>query len=69
MSRGINRIQDLPVGESVEFNQFGQAIGKWQNLYGKYMGTRTRRLISIVKNTWKHVTKEEKDFLWSDIKV
>lgn len=68
MRRGINRIQDLPAGESVEFNQFGQAVGKWQNLYGKYTGTRTRRLISIVKNTWKHVTKEEKNFLWSDIK-
>ncbi|GJY50505.1 ulp1 protease family, C-terminal catalytic domain-containing protein [Tanacetum coccineum] len=24
--RGINRIQDLPVGESVEFNQFGLAV-------------------------------------------
>ncbi|GJY75647.1 hypothetical protein Tco_0480763, partial [Tanacetum coccineum] len=67
--RGINRIQDLPVGESVEFNQFGQAVGKWQYLYGKYLGTRTRRLISILKKNWKQVTKEEKNFLWSDIKA
>ncbi|GKA74835.1 hypothetical protein Tco_0781213 [Tanacetum coccineum] len=67
--RGINRIQDLPVGESVEFNQFGQAVGKWQYLYGKYIGTRTRRLISILKKNWKQVTKEEKNFLWSDIKA
>nr|GEZ71121.1 hypothetical protein [Tanacetum cinerariifolium] len=43
--RGINRIQDLPVG------------------------TRTRRLISILKKNWKDVTKEETNFLWSDIKV
>nr|GEV64733.1 hypothetical protein [Tanacetum cinerariifolium] len=35
--RGINRIQDLPVGESVEFNKFGQAVGKWQFLFGKYV--------------------------------
>ncbi|GKD31978.1 hypothetical protein Tco_1242756, partial [Tanacetum coccineum] len=67
--RGINRIQDLSVGESVEFNQFGQAVGKWQYLYGKYIGTRTRRLISILKKNWKQVTKEEKNFLWSDIKA
>ncbi|GJU65185.1 ulp1 protease family, C-terminal catalytic domain-containing protein [Tanacetum coccineum] len=67
--RGINRIQDLSVGESVEFNQFGLAVGKWQYLYGKYIGTRTRRLISILKNNWKDVTKEEKNFLWSDIKA
>nr|GEZ05831.1 protein exportin 1A [Tanacetum cinerariifolium] len=31
--------------------------------------TRTRRLISILKENWKDVTKEEKNFLWSDIKV
>ncbi|GJY64926.1 retrovirus-related pol polyprotein from transposon TNT 1-94 [Tanacetum coccineum] len=67
--RGINRIQDLSVGESVEFNQFGLAVGKWQFLYRKYIGTRTRRLISILKNNWKDVTKEEKNFLWSDIKA
>nr|GEX50772.1 hypothetical protein [Tanacetum cinerariifolium] len=67
--RGINRIQDLPVGESVEFNKFGQAVGKWQFLFGKYVGTRTRRLISILKKNWKDVTKEEKKFLWSDIKA
>nr|GFA09292.1 hypothetical protein [Tanacetum cinerariifolium] len=36
--RGINRIQDLPVG------------------------TRTMRLISILKKNWKDVTKEEKNF-------
>nr|GEZ15869.1 protein exportin 1A [Tanacetum cinerariifolium] len=67
--RGINRIQDLPVGESVVFNQFGQAVGKWQYLYGKYIGTHTRRLISILKKNWKQVTKEQKNFLWSDIKA
>ncbi|GKB03593.1 transposon protein, CACTA, En/Spm sub-class [Tanacetum coccineum] len=67
--RGINRIHDLPVGESVEFNQFGQVIGKWQYLYGKYIGTRTRRLISILKKNWKQVTKEAKNFLWFDIKA
>ncbi|GKD62060.1 hypothetical protein Tco_1299569, partial [Tanacetum coccineum] len=67
--RGINRIQDLLVGESVEFNQFGQVVGKWQYLYGKYIGTRTRRLISILKKNWNQVTKEEKNFLWSDIKA
>nr|GFB72259.1 hypothetical protein [Tanacetum cinerariifolium] len=66
--RGINRIQYLPVGESVEFNKFGQAVGKWQFLFGKYVGTRTRRLISILKKNWKDVTKEEKNFLWFDIK-
>ncbi|GJT81278.1 ulp1 protease family, C-terminal catalytic domain-containing protein [Tanacetum coccineum] len=60
--RGINRIQDLPVGESVEFNQFGLAVGKWQYLYGKYLGTHTRRLISILKKNWKDLTKEEKKF-------
>nr|GEY42682.1 hypothetical protein [Tanacetum cinerariifolium] len=32
-------------------------------------GTRTRRLISILKKNWKDVTKEEKNFLWSDIKA
>nr|GFA81258.1 hypothetical protein [Tanacetum cinerariifolium] len=58
-----------PVGESVEFNKFGQAVGKWQFLFGKYVGTRTRRLIYILKKNWKDVTKEEKNFLWSDIKV
>nr|GEZ69865.1 hypothetical protein [Tanacetum cinerariifolium] len=31
--------------------------------------TRTRRLISILKKNWKDVTKEEKNFLWSDIKA
>ncbi|GJV18584.1 retrovirus-related pol polyprotein from transposon TNT 1-94 [Tanacetum coccineum] len=67
--RGINIIQDLPDGESVEFNKFGQAVGKWQYLYGKYIGTHTRRLISILKKNWKQVTKEEKIFLWSNIKV
>nr|GEZ90070.1 homeobox protein knotted-1-like LET6 isoform X1 [Tanacetum cinerariifolium] len=67
--RGINRIQDLPVGESVEFNKFGQVVGKWQFMFGKYVGTRTRRLISILKKNWKDVTKEEKNFLWSDIKA
>nr|GEX82686.1 homeobox protein knotted-1-like LET6 isoform X1 [Tanacetum cinerariifolium] len=67
--RGINRIQDLSVGEFVEFNQFGQAVGQWQYLCGKYIGTRTRRLISILKKDWKQVTKEEKNFLWSNIKV
>nr|GEV11050.1 hypothetical protein [Tanacetum cinerariifolium] len=66
--RGINRIQDLPVGESVEFSKFGQVVGKWQFLFGKYVGTRTRRLISILKTNWKDVTKEENNFLWSDIK-
>ncbi|GJT81279.1 protein exportin 1A [Tanacetum coccineum] len=66
--RGINRIQDLSVGESIEFNQFGQAVGKWQYLYGKYLGTRTRRIISILKKNWKQVNKEEKNFLLSDIK-
>ncbi|GJT73953.1 putative ribonuclease H-like domain-containing protein [Tanacetum coccineum] len=30
--------------------------------------TRTRRLISILKKDWRQVTKEEKNFLWSDIK-
>nr|GEX28666.1 ulp1 protease family, C-terminal catalytic domain-containing protein [Tanacetum cinerariifolium] len=65
----INRIQDLLVGESVEFNQFGQDVGKWQYLYGKYIRTRTRRLISILKKDWKQVTKEETNFLWSDTKV
>nr|GFA91251.1 hypothetical protein [Tanacetum cinerariifolium] len=30
--------------------------------------TQTRRLISIVKKNWKDVTKEENNFLWSDIK-
>nr|GEU99007.1 ulp1 protease family, C-terminal catalytic domain-containing protein [Tanacetum cinerariifolium] len=67
--RGINRIQDLPVDESVEFNKFRQAVGKWQFLFGKYVGTRTRRLISILKKNWKDVRKEEKNFLWSDIKA
>nr|GEV67704.1 ulp1 protease family, C-terminal catalytic domain-containing protein [Tanacetum cinerariifolium] len=67
--RGINRNQDLPIGASVEFNQFGQAVGKWQYLYGKYIGTRTRRLTSILKKNWKQVTKEEKNFLWSNIKA
>ncbi|GJY98627.1 hypothetical protein Tco_0516057, partial [Tanacetum coccineum] len=55
--RGINRIQDLP------------RVGKWQYMYGKFIGTRTRKLISILKKDWKQVTKEEKNFLWSDIKV
>nr|GEY19116.1 protein exportin 1A [Tanacetum cinerariifolium] len=67
--RGINRIQDLSVGESVEFNQFGQAVGKWQYMYGKYIGTRTRRLISILEKNSKQVTKEEKNFVWFDIKA
>nr|GEY80141.1 ulp1 protease family, C-terminal catalytic domain-containing protein [Tanacetum cinerariifolium] len=31
--------------------------------------TRTRRLIYILKKNWKDVTKEEKNFLWSDIKA
>nr|GEY39006.1 hypothetical protein [Tanacetum cinerariifolium] len=31
--------------------------------------TRTRRLISILKKNWKDVTKEESNFLWSDIKA
>ena len=68
-TRGINKIQDLPPGEVVEFNRLGQAVGKWQNLYGKYIGTRTRRLISMNIEDWKHVTEKEKDFLWLDIKV
>nr|GEW18340.1 transposon protein, putative, CACTA, En/Spm sub-class [Tanacetum cinerariifolium] len=42
---------------------------KWQYMYGKYIGTRTRRLISILKKDWRKVTKEEKNFLWSDIKA
>lgn len=67
--RGINKIKDLPEGESVDFNRFGQAVGKYQNLFGKYLGSRTRMNISILKEDWKHVTKEEKDSLWLDIKV
>nr|GEX34485.1 hypothetical protein [Tanacetum cinerariifolium] len=63
--RGINIIQDLSVGESVEFNQFGQVVGKWQYMHGKYVGTRTRSLISILKKNWKQVTKEEKTFCGS----
>nr|GEU30037.1 ulp1 protease family, C-terminal catalytic domain-containing protein [Tanacetum cinerariifolium] len=39
---------------------------KWVN---NTRGTRTRRLISILKKNWKQVTKEEKNFLWSDIKA
>ncbi|GJW35401.1 protein exportin 1A [Tanacetum coccineum] len=68
-TRGINKIQDLPPGEVVDFNRLGQAVGKWQNLYGKYLETRTRRLISMNIEDWKHVTKEQKEFLWSDIKT
>nr|GEZ53277.1 hypothetical protein CTI12_AA077290 [Tanacetum cinerariifolium] len=35
----------------------------------RHQGTRTRRLISILKKNWKDVTREEKNFLWSDIKA
>nr|GFB42319.1 protein exportin 1A [Tanacetum cinerariifolium] len=31
--------------------------------------THTSRLISILKKNWKQVTKEQKNFLWSDIKA
>lgn len=67
--RGINKITDLPPGESVDFNRFGHAVGKYRYLYGKYIGTTTRRNISILIRSWNRITIEKKDLLWLDIKV
>ncbi|GJX57683.1 hypothetical protein Tco_0287580 [Tanacetum coccineum] len=66
--RGINKVKDLPVGESVRFNKLGAAIGEYQRTFTSYCGNTVRSNISILKPNWHKIDEEEKELLWQDIK-
>ncbi|GKF22735.1 retrovirus-related pol polyprotein from transposon TNT 1-94, partial [Tanacetum coccineum] len=66
--RGINKIKDLPVGESMRFNKLGAAIGEYQHTFTSYRGNTVRKNISILKPNWHKIDVEEKELLWLDIK-
>nr|GEV50460.1 cytochrome P450 93A3 [Tanacetum cinerariifolium] len=66
--RGINKVKDLLVGESVRFNKLGITIGKYQRTFASYCGNTVRNNISILKPNWHKIDKEEKELLWLDIK-
>nr|GEU40171.1 ulp1 protease family, C-terminal catalytic domain-containing protein [Tanacetum cinerariifolium] len=66
--RGINKVKDLPVGESVRFNKHGVSIGKYQRTFTSYCGNTVRMNIFILYPHWHKIEDEEKDLLWFDIK-
>nr|GEU85731.1 retrovirus-related Pol polyprotein from transposon TNT 1-94 [Tanacetum cinerariifolium] len=66
--RGINKLKDLPVGESVRFNKLGAAIGEYQRRFTSYYGNTVRNNISILEPNWNKIDEKEKVFLWLDIK-
>ena len=67
--RGINKVEDLPVGESVRFNNLGAPVGKNRRIFAKYCGNAVRRNISILYRKWDKIDPKEKEMLWFDIKV
>ncbi|GJS88485.1 hypothetical protein Tco_0771121 [Tanacetum coccineum] len=67
--RGINKIKDLPVGESMRFNKLGETIGEYQHTFTSYRGNTVRKNISILKPNWHKIDVEEKELLWLDIKL
>ena len=67
--RGINKVEDLPIGESVRFNSNGAAVGEHRRKFVKYMGNAVRKNISILEGNWHKIDPKEKELLWSDIKV
>ena len=67
--RGINKVEDLPIGESVRFNSNGSAVGEHRRKFVKYMGNAVRKNISILKGNWHKIDPKEKELLWLDIKV
>ena len=67
--RGINKVEDLPIGESVRFNSHGAAVGEHRHKFVKYMGNAVRKNISILEGNWQKIDPKEKNVLWSDIKV
>ena len=67
--RGINKVEDLPIGESVRFNSNGAAVGEHRCKFVKYIGNAVRRNISILVGNWHKIDPQEKELLWSDIKV
>ncbi|PWA96447.1 hypothetical protein CTI12_AA039260 [Artemisia annua] len=66
--RGINKVEDLLVGESVRFNKLGVAVGKNRHIFAKYCGNAVRRRISILYRKWDKIDHKEKEMLWLDIK-
>ena len=53
----------------VQFNRYGCAIGVNRPKFASYRGVTTRKLISILTESWDQVKQCEKDNLWLTIKV
>ena len=54
---------------TVEFDQFGRAIGPNRFKFTSYHGVTTRKMISILIDSWDLVDQCDKDQLWLNIKV
>nr|KAJ0198303.1 hypothetical protein LSAT_V11C700348240 [Lactuca sativa] len=53
---------------TVEFDQFGRAIGPNRFKFTSYRGVTTRKMISILIDSWDLVDQCDKDQLWLNIK-
>ncbi|CAI9290203.1 unnamed protein product [Lactuca saligna] len=53
---------------TVEFDQFGRAIGSNRFKFTSYRGVTTRKMISILIDSWDLVDQCDKDQLWLNIK-
>lgn len=66
--RGVNKLKEV-VPTEILFDTFGEAIGENQRIFSTNIGVMTRRKANYLVDDWKHISPEEKDALWMEIKV
>jgi len=66
MFKKINKDDKIPL--SIDIHT-GVAIGQYAKKYRSYLGVLSRERISILTQSWDHVTDIEKNMIWQKILV